>query len=267
MRFVETGRARLAVREWGTGPTLMALHAGVADSRVWEQCARTWVADGWRVVAPDRRGFGESTWEAEAFSHVGDLVAVMDAVDLPSAVLVGNSQGGRVAIEVALSHPGRVRALVLVSPAVSGRPWDEDALHPDELALEEGAEAAADAGDLAAANQLEAHLWLDGPLQTEGRVTGPARTLFLDMNGRALSAPDTGPPQWDDTAWERLGGVEAPTVVVVGDLDEAPHMAVEVAEAVPRAALVRLPASAHLPMLDDPEAFAAALVPHLTLWR
>jgi pimeloyl-ACP methyl ester carboxylesterase len=244
----------------------VALHAGVADSRVWEACAARWAADGWHVVAPDRRGFGESAREAEGFSHVDDLVAVMDALDLRSAVLVGNSQGGRVAIETALAHPRRVRALVLVSPAVSGRPWEDDALHPDELMLEERAEAAAEAGDLELANRLEAHLWLDGPLQVEGRVGGSARELFLDMNGRALAAADVGLPRWDESAWARLGEVDVPTLVVVGDLDEAPHVTVGVAEAIPGAELVRLPGSAHLPMLDDPAGFVAALTPHLSLW-
>lgn len=267
VRVVRSGHARLAVREWGEGPPLLALHAGVADGRVWETCAQAWAADGWHVIAPDRRGFGDSTGDAELFSHVDDLIAVMDDLRIDRAVLVGNSQGGRVAIETTLHHRDRVAALVLVAPAVSGMPWTEDDLHPDELALEEAAEAAAEARDVAEANRLEARLWLDGPLQPEGRVGGDARDLFLQMNGRALAAPDVGAPTWDDTAWDRLGEIAVPTTVVVGDLDEAPHLFVRVAEAIPHARMVRLPRSAHLPMLDDPRTFVAAIGADLAAWK
>lgn len=65
--------------------------------------------DGSRCVSYDRRGFGDTSGPAEAFSHVDDLVAVLDDRDIESAVLVGNSQGGRVAIDMALAHPERVQ--------------------------------------------------------------------------------------------------------------------------------------------------------------
>jgi pimeloyl-ACP methyl ester carboxylesterase len=184
-------------------------------------------------VTPDRRGFGDSTWEAEPFSHVDDLLAVMDALDVPDAVLVGNSQRGRVAVEAALGHSDRVTALVLVSPAVSGAPWAEADLRPGELDLEERAQAAADSGDLESASTLEAHLWLDGPLQPEGRVTGEPRELFLEMNGRALTAPEVGEPRWDVGAWSRLAELRPPVTIVVGDLDEAPHLSAGVADRIP----------------------------------
>ena len=53
-------------------------------------------------------------------------------------------------------------------------------------------EVARNAGDLDTVNRLEAHLWLDGPATQEGRVGGTARSLFLDMNNRALRAGDVG---------------------------------------------------------------------------
>ncbi|WP_370323998.1 alpha/beta fold hydrolase [Euzebya sp.] len=267
-RYVDVDGARLAVTDVGEGLALVALPAGVADRRVWRQAIGAWTADGWRVVAHDRRGFGESTWEPapteQPFSHVDDLVAVMDAVGVDRAVLVGNSQGGRIAVDTALAHPGRVTALVLIAPAVTGMPFDLDDLHPDELALEEAIEAAEEAGDLDAVNRLEAHLWLDGPREVEGRVAGAARDLFEDMNGRSLTAPPVGELRWGPSAWDRLDQIAVPTLVVVGELDEWPHVFAGLAERIPGAQLVTMPGSAHLPMLDDPEAFLDAVAPFLS---
>jgi pimeloyl-ACP methyl ester carboxylesterase len=62
-------------------------------------------------------------------------------------------------------------------------------------------------------------MWLDGPSAKEGRVDGPARELFLDMNARALRAPDPGEQADIPPAWPRLGEITAPTLVMIGRLD------------------------------------------------
>jgi len=72
------------------------------------------------VVAFDARGHGGSDYEPEAFSSTVDAVAVMDAAGLDRAVLIGCSTGGRVAVDVALERPHRVRALVLVAAPIMG---------------------------------------------------------------------------------------------------------------------------------------------------
>lgn len=94
---VASGRAALAASTWGdTGQPLVALHPGVADRRVWGQCAPVWAAAGHRVVAYDRRGFGDTRAEEEPHDDIADLLAVTAATAARPAVLVGNSRGGRV---------------------------------------------------------------------------------------------------------------------------------------------------------------------------
>lgn len=252
---VVSGAATLAGDDRGTGQPLVFLHAGVADRRGWGDVVAQ--LGDMRCVTWDRRGFGDTTTEPEPFSHVDDLVAVMDDRGLDAAVLVGNSQGGRVALDAALAHPARVRALVLIAPAVTGAPPPHPV--PDRVVAADALiDDADEAGDLDEVNRLEAEFWLDGCLSTAGRVTGPPRELFLEMNGRALAADDPGQERELPSAFDRLGEITVPVVVVSGDLD-LPHILArsnDVVDLVPDATHAVVEAAAHLPQLERPEEVA-----------
>src|SRR4051812_169854 len=127
------------------------------------------VGAGNKAIAYDRRGFGETRAEQEAFSAVADLMAVINAMaNGGPVILVGCSQGGRIAVDAALRYPSSVRGLVLIAPTVTGAP---DAVYPPDI-KERMAELkqAEEAGDLDRVNAMKAHLFLDGPRQPEGRV-------------------------------------------------------------------------------------------------
>jgi len=266
-REVVHGAARLAVVErGGAGDAVVFLHAGVADHRMWRGQLDT-LSDRWRCVAYDRRGFGATHTRPEPYTRVGDLVAVLDALRIERAVLVGCSQGGRTAIDAALAHPDRVRALVLVASAVTGAP-EVDGFAPEIAARLEALEAAEAREDLEAVNELEAQLWLDGPAQPAGRVGGAVRALFLAMNGDALRlAATAGEALAAPSAWPRLHEIAVPTLVVWGPLD-FPHLVERMRQlvaAVPGARGHELGGTAHLPNLERPEAFDALLREFLAL--
>jgi pimeloyl-ACP methyl ester carboxylesterase len=243
------------------------LHAGVADSRVWDLCTVALLRHRVRVIAYDRRGFGESSWQPECFSHVEDLWRVLDALDLPQVVLVGSSQGGRIALDAALQHPHRVAGLVLVGAAVTGAPPAEEEAEPHEARLLQVIEEVEALGDIDGVNRYEARLWLDGTAQPQSRVQDPARRLFLSMNGRALRAPDVGEAVWPPSAWDRLEEVAAKTLVLTGryDLGAVNRRAHILAERIIDSLRWEFPRSAHLPMLDDPSTFAMILGEYLDL--
>ncbi len=259
-RLVASGRAQLACDTHGAGAPIVFLHAGVADRRSWAGTIAAIGADH-PCVAYDRRGFGETIYAPERFSHVADLVAVLAAFDARDVVLVGNSQGGRIAIDFALAHPERVRALVLVAPAVSGAVGEAPPAGSGEEWLARAIEAADEAGDVERVGELEAHLWLDGPESDQGRVGGAARALFLDMNGRALRASSPGEEIEPPSAIERVAELAPPVHLVAGGRDVAQITARcrALAAQVPGASLTLFPGAAHLPQLEDPEAFAEDL--------
>ena len=262
MRRVRSGQADLAFDVFGTGKDgngdgragrvdVMLLHAGVCDRRGWGELIDALTKAGHRVVAFDRRGFGETVYVPEPHSSVDDTLAVLGAAGMGPVAVVGNSMGGRVGLDLALAHPDRVEALVLIGTAVRGAP-DPAESSPAVDRLVAAIDAAEEAGDLDEVNRLEAHLWLDGPAGPEGRVGGDARSLFMEMNGRALAAWDAGPEEPRPSAWDRMDRIEVPALVAVGELD-LPHIrarSATIAERLPHGRLLELQAVAHLPTVE-----------------
>ena len=208
------------------------------------------------VVAYDRRGFGEVPPATEPFRHVDDLLAVLDAVspDAP-AWLVGSSMGGGVALDAAVEAPDRVAGLVLIAPAVSGDPEpDEEAYIAATGGLAEAIDTAWTAGDIEACNRLEVRLWLDGPAEPEGRVSGPPRELALEMNRIVIANEQESEVDGASglDAAGRLHEVTVPALVACGDLDVPLKLqrSAELADALPRGTYRSLPGRAHLPYLE-----------------
>ncbi|MEF2278192.1 alpha/beta hydrolase [Deinococcus sp. YIM 134068] len=258
-----SGQAHLKGEVTGRGRTVVFLHAGVADRRMWRAQASA-LAERCQVVTYDRRGFGETRPVDEDYSHVRDLLAVLDAAGADRATLVGCSQGGKIALDFTLAHSDRVEGLVLVAPSIGGVPATETFPAPVEALLEE-LEAAEASGDLDRLNRMEARVWLDGVLGEEGRVSGEVRELFLDMNGIALRGAEVGQEEPAPPAWPRLGKITVPAWAICGDLD-FPHLqerCASLGEVLPGTRSLVLEGTAHLPSLEQPGAFNTLLLPLL----
>ncbi len=234
----------------GTSGLVALLHEGIADRRGWQQVAGH-LAPAVTAVAYDRRGYGESPVSTAPFTHVDDLVAVLDRYGTEPAWLVGASAGGLLALDAALSVPDRVAGLVLIAPAVSGAPEAE--LDQVTKRFETLIDAAG--GDLREANRLETWLWLDGPSAPQGRVGGQARALALNMNAIILG---NGAPEHSGSAglraWDRLEEIQVPATVACGQLD-IPFIRArskELASRLPRGSYQELPGVAHQPYLEQP---------------
>lgn len=264
---IPSGLAQLAVETQGTGVPVVFLHAGVADRGMWrgQLDALAKQAPKYRAVAYDRRGFGDTLHADEDYRQTSDLQCVLDAVAPgEAAILVGCSQGGRIAIDFALAHPERVAALVLVAPAISGAP-EVTTFPPAIQAWIDKVEAAEAVVDVDRINALEAHAWLDGPLAPERRVMGAARESFLAMNEIALRAERRGTEIEPDAAYPRLHEIEVPALVIWGELD-FPHIAQsceDLAARLPQARAFRMRDAAHLPNLEHPIDFNRTLLEFL----
>ena len=264
-----SGHARIAYDVTGAdgGADVLLIHAGVNDRRSWRHVVER-LGPRHRCVAYDMRGFGETEYEPEdGWSPVDDAVAVLDAAGVERAVVVACSMGGRCAVDLTLAHPERVAGLLLIGTAIRGAPYPELTEGPT-AELDRRIDAADAAGDVDEVGRLEARMWLDGPSAEEGRVTGEARNLFLEMNGRALRAPDPGPQAELADAWPRLGELIVPTLLLVGRLDTEEVVAIDeqAARLIPGARLEWLDGVAHVPHLEaDPRTLdeIQAFVDHL----
>src|SRR5258706_15712231 len=104
----------------GEGDPLVMIHAGVADSRQWNN-EFTYFAKYFRVLRYDMRGYGKSEPVEGEFSHLQDLAALLDHLDFQqSLALMGCSMGGRLSIDFALTYPLRSRALIMVDSRPGG---------------------------------------------------------------------------------------------------------------------------------------------------
>jgi pimeloyl-ACP methyl ester carboxylesterase len=250
--------ARIHYERDAEGLPVLLLHAGVADSRMWEPQVAAF-AKHFDVIRPDMRGFGQSALPPVHWSPVADLLGLVDELGLKPAHIVGCSMGSQVAIDFALQHGERISKLVLVGPAISGAQFGPK--YPDLWTESNEAEKA---HDVDAIIRADMRLWLDGPRRPSGYVKEPHRSLFFDM-GKASFANDfeSAPiDQLDPPAAGRLHEISAPTLVVVGDQDAPPIFdAVELLmEKIPHARKVVIHDAAHLPNLEHPEEFNSAVL-------
>lgn len=258
--------AVLSAERFGDGsPTLVLLHAGVCDRRSWLGIAERLEGRA-TLVAYDLRGYGETPPSAEPFSHLDDLMVLLDAVSSGRpAWLVGSSMGGGLAVDAALSAQERVAGLVLLAPAVAGSP--DGPLDPATEQILAAVDRAIAAGDGEEGNRLEVRLWLDGPSSPEGRVDGAPRDLALAMNAVIVAndvPEDAGSSGMEP--WGRLSEITCPVAVACGSLDLpiARDQSREAASRIPGATFQELPGTAHLPYLEDPAAVAALIAGALT---
>lgn len=260
--IVETGGARISGLAEGEGLAVVFLHAGVCDKRMWTAQMAAVAEEGWQAIAYDRRGYGDTESADVPFSHIDDLEAVLAARDVHAAIFVGCSLGGGLALDFALRHPGQVLGLALIGTSVTGAPWSATAA---ETQIEAAEEDAWERGDLDMVNRVQAHQWLDGPRAGSGRVEGAARALFLDMNARALSKPELAGEERPPLAWSRVGEVNAPTLLLVGDedftaiIDRHDHLS----EEMPNAFAAVLEGVAHIPSLERPDLVNSMLLEFL----
>ena len=123
-RFADVNGTRLYYELAGpvTAETVVLIHHFTLDLRMWDDQFNEF-ARRYRVLRYDARGFGRSGQINGAYSARDDLRALLDALGIQRAHLVGHSMGGRYAIDFALVHPTRVRTLVLSDPSISGAPF------------------------------------------------------------------------------------------------------------------------------------------------
>ncbi|MBK0331385.1 alpha/beta fold hydrolase [Brachybacterium sp. MASK1Z-5] len=254
--------------ETGGRDPLVLLHGGAVDHRMWGP--QLGAFPDRRLIVPDARGHGGSSDAEGPYRLADDVVALLDALDIERAVLVGISMGGGTAVDVALEHPGRASALV-VSGTGTSEPTFTDPWCLDVFQRWQAAEAAGDLETwIAVFSEFTA-----GPqrgrsdvdpavvdlVETMARET-VAHHLRVDANGTPIApipfSPVTG-------TWERVGRIEIPVLALCGALDGTDHRAMgeRLAASVPEGEYVEIPGVAHYPNLERPDRFDVAVAEFL----
>jgi 3-oxoadipate enol-lactonase len=223
----------------GPGTPVVLLHPGVGDSRIWEPVMSR-LAGRYRVIRYDARGHGESPPATATYTLLTDLVAVLDQLDVPPAVFVGCSQGGTSSIDLALSQPSRVSALVLVSPGLSGYAWPQDPGSHAEFA------SLAAAGDIDGVAALIQRIWV---------AAGPGDGVAGQLRSAARAWLANGElEQQDPPAVDRLGDIAVPAVLLIGAKDHPPLIKCDevIVAGIPGCRKIDVPGGDHLLPLRVP---------------
>ena len=267
LRFdrVQTSLGGLSTLEAGVGPPLIALH-GLGATKASFLTTVAALADSRRVIAVDLPGFGDSMkpmaapYDARYFARAA--IALMDALGIDRADVVGNSMGGRAALETGLRHPERTRRLVLLSPGLAwlrDRPWAPlvRALRP-ELGLLQLAPRRVVEPVVRRLVPGGSHGWtaagvdefLRAYCDPRGRAAfyAAARNIYLDD------------PHGREGFWTRLANLEPESLFVWGRHDELVPIgfARHVRRVVPNARHLELDCG-HVPQLERPRETHAAM--------
>jgi pimeloyl-ACP methyl ester carboxylesterase len=244
----------------GKGAPVILIHGGFGDRRMWDQQFEP-LSQAFRVIRYDHRGFGKSSAPPQEYSPVSDLVTLMDHLELKRANLVGNSMGGTVALDFALLRPDRTGAVVVIASAAGGYPTPEE----DVKGVDQVMRTAREKGPAAAVP-----LWLQHPMVSVAMShagAGPlVRTMVTD-NQKMLVADHWPQERLSPPAFERIAGLNANVLFIVGDRDVASVRAGAEASAarIKKAKVVTIKDADHLPHMEKPAEVNKLLVEYISL--
>jgi pimeloyl-ACP methyl ester carboxylesterase len=258
--YASIGDGKLYYEMAGEGETLVLVHAGIVDSRMWDD---QWDAftRRFRVIRYDMRGFGKSDPAQGPVSRRAELYRLLTELKVERAALLGTSLGGETVVDLALEHPEMASALIVVSAVPSGFELQGE---PPRYIME--MMQAAQQGELERATDLQIRISIDGPFREPEQVNPEVRKRAAEMNripvkyGTFFTADAQPADPLDPPATTRLGDIRVPTLVMVGALDhpEILRAADVMVSGIKRAKKVIIPDSAHLPNMEQPQAFNQA---------
>jgi 3-oxoadipate enol-lactonase len=261
--FLNVQGAPLYYEVAGQGYPLLLIHAGVADSSMWDEQFQVF-AERYKVIRYDLRGFGKSEFPAGFFTNHEDPVALLKFLNVKRAHVIGISFGGKIALDFTLVHPEMVGSLVLVAPSVGGHKPPADVLR-----FGEEEEALLERGDLEGATELNLRMWVDGPKRMSEQVNPTVRRRVHDMQYHAFTVPI--PDGAEELALQppaitRLDEVGVPTLIMVGDYDipDKFTLAQKLAEEIVRAQLAVIAGVAHMVNMEKPEEFNRVVLDFLS---
>ena len=265
-RTLELHGRRFHYTEWGApaAPAVIFLHGITGHARTWDDEARL-LSGRYRAIALDQRGHGDTDPAPDGdysdAALLGDLEAFVDGLGLARVSLVALSLGGRVAINFAGRHPGRMERLVVIdigpeiAPAGRARVGMLMAQAPERFAT---------------LDDVVVHMRANAPLYTDAMLRHRAQHAVRPLPGggftwkydRALrEAIRQGRMRVPADLWPQWGAIQCPTLLVRGSESDilTNEIAKRMIDALPHARLAVVEGAGHTVPGDQPAAFQALL--------
>jgi 3-oxoadipate enol-lactonase len=237
----------------GDGPPLVLLHSLLSDRASFDRIVPE-LSKTFRVIVPELPGFGASEAVGGGLAAVADRMAgaIDDCADGEDVIVLGNGYGGFVALQMAIRHPNIATKLIL---ADCGAAFSE----PGREAFRNMAAAAKAKGLAAITDVAMRRLFAIEFQEANPDLMRDRREAFLRTDRDVFRAACDALSELD--LRPQLGQVKVPVLVLVGEHDEAtpPPMSREIAAGLPQARLKIIPGCAHVPQLQAPTAFLAAI--------
>ena len=261
-RIVESDGARIYYEVEGKGEPLVLVHGWTLNLRMWDPQISD-LAGKFQVIRLDRRGFGQSTGDEDVTWDATDLGRVLDAIGVTRVHLLGMSQGARSALAFTVTHPERVRSLILHGsppPDGFGLPFTG----PDRLSQPEFEAIAKKSGVDAARRAWGAHPLVAIPSGNADARRRMDELLAAYKGGRWLktitpSGPGKPPSMAD------LAAVKVPTLILVGE-EEVPYLRITadaLTYGIAGARKVVIPGGGHMVNLARPAEYNRAILEFL----
>lgn len=237
----------------GSGQPMIFIHGNFNDHQIWDQQS-AYFKDTYQVIRYDLRGYGLSSTPTASFSHVNDLLALVEHLKLKRVILVGSSMGGGIAMEFAQQYPELVHSLILVAPSVNGQRYPKKMLwkgFKNFLNLRfRGSERAIEA-------------FIDDPYWSyffPPQETLEARAIVIN-HVRNANNFCRFPPHLaissKPSSFQRLHEIKAPTLIIISSDDHPFNVGTAdvLSKQIPSAEKAMMHGGSHLPFVVKPEEF------------
>lgn len=258
---LKTKGAEIYFETKGDGESVLFIHAGIADCRMWEREYRA-LAKYFHVIRFDLPGYGLSSFTGGTFSYIDIINELLDYLEVEKVHIVAASFGAKIAIDYILKEQEKCLSSVLVSPAISG--WQESQYLID-YGMEE--ERLYEDGKLEKVGLHNLKMWV---LRDRGNncVSEDIKELVMDMQMKALTKPEPK-IQCEEVEEEeqiaRLESINTLLVVIIGseDVPDFQEMSDLLCKKVISSRKVVIHNTAHLPNLEAPIEFENVLLDYL----
>ena len=262
MKMILVNGAQLAFEEVGSGQkALLLVHGHPFDRTMWRPQIEPMACLGWRVIAPDLRGYGASAGGGDKTTldqFARDLIALLDQLGIDKAAIAGLSMGGQIVMEICRLFPQRVRGIVLAAtfPQAETAAGKQQRLATADRLLKEGMDTYAD--------ELLPKMLCSRSIEATPEVARHVLSMMRSAPARGAAAALRGRAERPDYA-RVLERLECPALVVAGDEDAftTREDADRMHTLLKRSRLLRLTGTGHMPNLEQPELFNAALADFL----